>query len=145
LNQSRHAEGGKATPPALTPRSTDVEAAMQRSSEKYVVAGRGAVASDRPFLRSTRGKIIIVVAAIVVIGAIVGGAVGGSVGKKHNNKSPLTATTTTTSSSSGANPTSSSNSSGGVQGSGGNGGGLANVVVPFTPATQGIGANERRR
>jgi len=91
LNQSRTRQDVKSTPPALTPRSTDVEAAMQPSKEGFVAANGGG-RSHTPFLQSTKGKIIILIAAIVIVGAVVGGAVGGTVGK-HKSHSFLATTT----------------------------------------------------
>ncbi|KIM89824.1 hypothetical protein PILCRDRAFT_198236 [Piloderma croceum F 1598] len=66
LNQSRSLQS---KPTVLTPRSTDVETAVQHPDEKYVTAG----ASHTPFFQSTKGRIGILIAVIVIIGAVVGG------------------------------------------------------------------------
>jgi cytoskeletal protein RodZ len=82
LDDGRGRKSATATPPAITPRDTDIEAANGRSKEKPPQKS----ADKTPLLRTARGKIILVVVGLLVLGVIVGGAVGGTVGKSNKNQ-----------------------------------------------------------
>lgn len=98
LTQNQAHQGGNATPPDLTPRSTDVETALR--PKEYNNLAAVTEASRISFFQSTKGKIAIVIVIIVIIGAVVGGAVGGTVGKHKNNNSSVLPSSNTTSNSS---------------------------------------------